>query len=251
MEEKHTRIKKDIVSIDYKDTLNFFDHRAEKYNDNNPYTVTMYQDSHPELVQERNRAETDKLLPLLRLDEQSKVLDLTCGIGRWSDAVSTEIREYCGIDFSEKLIDIARERNHKPNRCFYVGDAVRFRDVLTEHNKGKYSRFLLIGLLMYINDDDVMSIMRQLLETADRQSIICIREPLGIDERLTLKGFYSEELQTDYYAVYRTLDELMNIFEKTLLQNGFQVSQSGFLFSNGILNNRSETAQYYFVLERG
>lgn len=246
----NTRIKKNVSDINYDRTLQFFNKRAGKYKENNPYSVTMYQDNNPILVEERNKAETEKLLPLLRLDRHSKVLDLACGIGRWSDAITADIEEYCGIDFSENLIELATKRDHGANRNFYVGSVNRFLDVLRSNQKGNYNRMLLIGILMYINDRDLDSVMNQLAEVSEEHAVICIREPVGIDERLTLKNFYSEELKDNYNAIYRTRDELTRVFEKTLMAAGFQMTQSGFLFSEDELNNRRETAQYYFILER-
>ena len=248
--EESTRIKKSIAEIDYGNTLHFFNNRAGKYREDNPYAVTMYQDNNPSLVEERNKAEVAKLLPLLKLNFQSKVLDLACGVGRWSDAITTEIQEYCGVDFSERLIELARKRTHEKNRVFYVGSAIEFGTILTEHHKGQYDRIILMGILMYINDWDLAAVMEQILKTAEEHTVICIREPVGIDERLTLKEFYSEELKDNYDAIYRTRDELFNVFEKTLMTAGFRITQSGFLFDEDALNNRKETAQYYFVLER-
>ncbi len=248
--QKNARIKKDIMNIDYDHTLHFFNKRADRYQEENPYSVTMYQDNNPALVEERNKAEREKLLPLLRLDRQSKVLDLACGIGRWSDAITVDIAEYCGIDFSENLIELARKRHHETNRNFFVGSVNEFQDVLKKNQKGKYNTILLLGILIYINDSDLLSVMNQVVETAEEHTLICIREPVGIEERLTLREFYSEELKDNYNAIYRTRDELMSVFEKTLIAAGFQMKQSGFLFSEDNLNNRKETAQYYFFLER-
>lgn len=248
--EESTRIKKNVAEIDYENTLRFFNSRAGKYREENPYSVTMYQDNNPSLVEERNKAEVDKLLPFLKLNSQSKVLDLACGIGRWSDAIMTEIQEYCGIDFSESLIELARKRNYEENRFFYVGSVKELGNILTMNHKGQYDRILLMGILIYINDSDVISVMEQILKTIDEHAVICIREPVGIEERLTLKEFYSEELKNNYNAIYRTKNELLDVFEKTLIAAGFCMTQSGFLFDEDILNNRKETAQYYFVLER-
>lgn len=248
--QNSTRIKKNITNIDYDQTLHFFNNRAERYREENPYSVTMYQDNNPTLVEERNKAEVDRLLPLLQLDKQSRVLDLACGIGRWSDAITVDIDEYCGIDFSENLIELAQKRHHEAHRDFYVGSVNEFHDVLTRNQKGNFNRILLMGILIYINDNDLYSVMNQLIEVSEGHTVICIREPVGIDERLTLKEFYSEELKDNYNAIYRTRDELMNVFEETLLAAGFRMTQSGFLFSEDALNNRKETAQYYFVLER-
>lgn len=248
--QNDTRIKKKIAEIDYEHILQFFNGRASKYREESPYSVTMYQDNNPVLVEERNKAETGKLLPLLRLDPDSKILDLACGIGRWSDAITTQIDAYCGMDFSEGLIALAKKRTHETNRSFYIGAANDLQNVLAAHQKGKFNRILLIGILMYINDKDLLSVMNQLTGVSEEHAIICIREPLGIDERLTLRGFYSEELKDNYNAIYRTRDELMHVLENTLIKSGFRITKNGFLFSEDELNNRKETAQYYFILER-
>ena len=92
--------------------------------------------------------------------------------------------------------------------------------------------------------------MLQIEENCEEHGIICIREPIGIIERLTLKDFYSEELQDNYNAIYRNRLELQNFFEKTLLAKGFRIREEGFLFEEDTLNNRKETAQYYFIFER-
>lgn len=69
-------------------------------------------------------------------------------------------------------------------------------------------------------------------------------------ERLTLKDFFSEDLNDNYNAIYRTRDELVHFFEEELFQKGFQIEQEGFLFQEQGLNNRTETTQYYFILQR-
>ncbi len=65
-----------------------------------------------------------------------------------------------------------------------------------------------------------------------------------------MKDFYSEELENEYNAVYRTREELMNIFRDTLIHDGFYLKSEGWMFEDS-LNNRKETAQYYFIFQRG
>lgn len=247
---EQSRIKNMIADINYEQTLQFFNKRVRKYKADNPYSVTMYQDNNPALVSERNKAEVSKLLPFLKISPNSKILDLACGIGRWSDAIHTDVDEYCGIDFSEELIKIARKRHPDGKRNFYVGAVNNLQSVLAENKRGKYNTILLIGILMYINDKDFISTLNQVAEVSEEHCIICIREPVGINERLTLKNFFSSELEDTYNAIYRTRDELMTVFEKTLLINGFRISHEGFMFSEDALNNRKETAQYYYIFER-
>lgn len=243
------RIKKKIESVDYNETHKFFEKRAVKFNEFKPYITTMYQDNNPEIVEERNKKEMEKLLPLLELDESSKVLDIACGIGRWSDAIQQNINEYCGVDFSSELIKIAQERNTLKNRSFLVGTANNIEKLLQSNFKGFYDTVLLIGILIYLNDADVKETLNQVERCCKDHAIICIREPVAICERLTLKNYYSEELKDNYNAIYRTEDELKNFF-KILLDKGFEITEKGYLYEEDKLNNRKETFQYYFIFQR-
>lgn len=64
-EQHNMRVKKQHTDIDYNKTKDFFQHRADKFQKNNPYSVTMYQDNNAELVRERNEHEIKKLIPYL------------------------------------------------------------------------------------------------------------------------------------------------------------------------------------------
>ena len=115
----------------------------------------MYQDNNEEIVRQRNKKEIEKLMPLLHMEKEAKVLDVACGIGRLADALPEDIKEYCGMDFSEELVAIANKRNHR-NRFFYcVGGANEIAAVLKKNGKGLYNRILIVGILMYLNDVDM------------------------------------------------------------------------------------------------
>ncbi len=245
------RIKKDITNIDYNKTKNFFQNRASKYKEDNPYSVTMYQDNNAELVRMRNEKEMNKLIPCLQLTEESKVLDIACGIGRWADRMPAYIAEYFGVDFSEELVEIAKKRNQRTNIAFAQGAASEIETVIAVNGKDKFDRALLIGILMYLNEADVKNVFEQLGRICEEHALICVREPIGLGERLTLQNFYSDELKDDYNAIYRTRDEIVACMQDGLLAHGFAIREEGFLFEEDqSLNNRKETAQYYFILER-
>ncbi len=244
------RIKEQITDIDYMETQKFFSKRAEKYQEDNPYSVTMYQDNQPELVSERNRAEIEKLYPKLNFSKTSRILDAACGIGRWADAVNVEVDEYCGIDFSRELIGIANQRNKKANFFFYEGGFDEIDEILQKNKRGKYNTVLMVGILMYLNDKDLLRSLKAVEKVCEKEAVLCIREPIGLSERLTLKDFFSDELQDNYNAIYRTREELQFFLDEAFLQKGFTVTEEGFLFDEDLLNNRKETAQYYYVIER-
>ena len=103
---------------------------------------------------------------------------------------------------------------------------------------------------MYLNDGDLLRSLQAVEKICEKEAVICIREPVGIFERLTLKDFFSDELQDNYNAIYRTREELHTFLDEAFLQKGFAIAEEGFLFDADILNNRKETAQYYYVIER-
>ena len=245
------RIKNIVIDIDYDETKNFFERRMKKYKEDNPYSLTMYQDNHPELVRERNAKEVEIIRPLLKIQNSSKVLDIACGIGRWSDAIVDEIDQYCGLDYCESFIQLAKKRNEGlKNRSFFVAKGTEILKCINENALGKFNTILMMGFFMYLNDSDLLNVLNQVLEATEEESIICIREPIGISERLTLKDFYSNELEDEYNVIYRTRDELYSYFELSFLKKGFEIVREGFLFDDANLNNRKETSQYLFIFER-
>lgn len=242
------RIKKNIENINYDETQFFFQNRAKKYNSSYPYSVTMYQDSHPELTEKRNIQEVKKLRDLLRLDSSSRILDLACGIGRWAEQIDSNIDYYYGVDFASNLIEIAKKRITSEKKHFLTGAITNIQKVIPNKT---FNRVLIIGALVYLNDNDIIQMFTQIEHLCESKCIICIREPIALEERLTLKDFFSEELASNYNAIYRTRPELINLLTPSLLENGFSISLEGFLFENETqLNNRKETSQYFFILQR-
>ena len=242
------RVLNEKQNIDYGSTKSFFDRRAGKYNEENPYSVTMYQDDNADLVRRRNQYETEKLSRFLDMDRNCDVLDLACGVGRWADALKDKFGSYTGIDFSEEIIGIAKSRNMLPNVSFLTGALTELDTVL--ETEQRFDRILIIGALMYLNDEDISVAAEQVEKHCKANAIICIREPIGIENRLTLKDFYSAELNDNYNAIYRTRDELIQLVFPELLEKGFSIAREGFLFDDTDLNNRKETAQYFFILKR-
>lgn len=180
---------------------------------------------------------------------------MACGIGRWADAIKTEVKKYCGIDFSDELIRIATERNKRDNNYYYVGSTSQLEKIIKQKRKGKFNIVLIVGIMMYLNDNDVIEMLQQIEMCCEKEAVIRIREPIGIEERLTLKDYYSDELKCDYNAIYRTRDEIKEILKDTLLNKNFAIETERFLFeadelNNDELNNRKETKQYYYILKR-
>ena len=111
----------------------------------------------------------------------------------------------------------------------------------------KYNLVLITGLCPYLNNDDVIKLFTDLNNFLDTNAQIYLRESISVmGKRLTLKDFPSEELETDYNAIYRTPEEY-EILLKTY------VPQAKILDSQLLLTKdtgaREETNQRYWFLE--
>lgn len=246
------RVKKEKIDLAYQATKCFFEERAQRYHEANPYGATMYQDHNSELAEKRNEMEVKKILPLLKIDHNSVVLDIACGVGRWADVFKgLGIKRYVGTDFSSSFIKIARQRIQQPNFDFIAADACDTVKKLSGggiDGCGIFNRMILSGVLLYLNDKDVQRLFGDIHQLCAGHTRIYIRVPIGMEERLTLKDFYSDELETEYNAIYRTKTEYHKFMEDSLIQNGFRIESEGYIFEDDSLNNRQETRQYYFIL---
>ncbi|MBQ7561350.1 MAG: class I SAM-dependent methyltransferase [Synergistaceae bacterium] len=151
------RIKNVIEEISANNVHEFYNTRAANYNGENIFTLTCLNDKHPAITEERNKAEIMKLLPKLKLDKDSCVLDLACGFGRWLDSMPEFISKYRGIDFSSEMIKLAETRNTRSNAKFLTGSVLDV-DKIIPGEMGSFNRILMMGLLVYMNDSDILAL---------------------------------------------------------------------------------------------
>ena len=241
-EESKPRIDKNSVA-------NFFQERAQKVESVGLTRAVIYQDKHPDLAEKRDEAEKARLLPILELQDNSRVLDVGCGTGRWTDELSRHCTYYHGVDFSAALIDHAR-KSHPQTEDLRFSVAAAEDYSLTKLGESRpFDRILCCGVMIYLNDEDVTSAYRCMASVAAERCRILMREPVGILERLTIKEHFSDELEQSYNAIYRTQRELEDHMRDTLFESGFRLVDQGDVYE-AELNNRAETIQRWLVLER-
>ena len=239
----------DNSCIDRKSVADFFDKRAEKISTVGPLHAVIYQDKHHDLAERRDTAEKKKLLPLLRLDGSQRILDIGCGTGRWTNNLAKAGGWYHGMDACGGLIDFARKNHSAPNRVFTIASADRF-SLQTLHETVPFDRILCAGVLIYLNDTEVKEALRCMADVLTLGGLILIREPMGIKQRLTISQHYSDELEQEYNAIYRTQEELESMIQTAIPRPIFRLLSSGQVFDDPGLNNRSDTCQRWLLLER-
>ncbi len=91
-----------------------------------------------------------------------KVLDICCGFGFHSQWFSKE--QYTGIDFSEEMIDLAKQKY--PDKNFILGDVMKHAQI------GKFDVVFEVNSGRVLLDDDFPRIKELLSEYATKAVII-------------------------------------------------------------------------------
>lgn len=245
------RVTDKVIKIDETATKNFFVARTKK-NLPHRYNYVIYQDSTPELALQRDLYEKEKISPHLKLTENSNVLDIGCGVGRWGDEIIPILTtgQYIGIDYNEDFLKIAKQNFTDNEHCaFYNGSFQEAESILRNNGYSAFDTILINGVLMYINDTDIWHCLEFIKSFMRLGSRIYIKESVGANTRFTLNNFYSEELDSQYYAIYRSIDEYKNLFKEIYLADGYRIIASDATWKQE-LENRKETLSWYWIIEK-
>jgi len=159
------RIKDDIIEINEVEVKRFYDRRCKdissKDNKYARYSITMLHNT--TVSKDRDDYEKKRITPLLKIDNESKILDLGCGTGRWADAFKNiDIKSYVGIDFSQESIDLCKhEYANSQKYHFYCGRLQTMDDILSNEKIVLFNRALINGVFLYINDKDLYTILKK------------------------------------------------------------------------------------------
>lgn len=252
-EDSSSRIYGDYAEISSESVKSFYDSRA-KQNGDAPVDrpVVLCADTNPDNIELWAKEELEHWFPMFHLDENSQVFEIGFGTGRMTRYITDKAKEYVGVDYVEQFAKTVSEREDivkKENTRFYTASLDEFLAKNQAVYPKRFNRvFLSGGVFMYINDDVVCECIANLIPLLQDSCIIYISEPIAIEERLTLKSFYSENMKDYYSAIYRTEKDYEKIFEP-LLKEGFTIKVSEPFFKDDI-KKQKETKQWIFILER-
>ena len=203
-----------------------------------------------DIAEKRNNSEIIRVNNLLNFKDKFNVLDVGCGLGRFVEILSNNINSYDGIDFTEKYINFASKEYASKERINF--HCMLASDIDTRVIKpSSYNLIIITAVMLYMNDEEVSNLFEILPMLCTNRAQIYIRESISIiDTRLTLKDFFSDELQTYYNALYRTQAEFDVLIKKHLTSEGFTVINNDLVLDEN-LGARKETNQMYWYLTKG
>ena len=110
-----------------------------------------------------------------RVGHAPRILDVGCGTGRWTEELAGNSAYYHGIDFSAELIDHARASHPETASLrFSVAPAENYS--LAELGESQpFDRILCCGVMIYLNDEDVVGAFRCMASVASKKCRISRR----------------------------------------------------------------------------
>ena len=154
----------------------------------------------------RFRAEERIVKRLIRqTNREGSVLDLGSGIGCWTEFFARRFARVVAVEASTSLFDALQQR------CAPLLNVKTVQgDVLQFQPEDRYEVIFLGGLLMYLNEEDVVALLRKLISSLQPGGIILCRETT------VRQGTLSR--QSEYQAIYRSVAIYRRIFEESGLR---------------------------------
>lgn len=239
-----SRIYGETADINHEKIRDFFEKRFDK---DHPLSSVMLRNSEDHIAERRNQNEKVLLDRLLSdVKKPLSILDIGCGMGRWATNLLDRIAVYDGVDFTSSYVTASNEMfKDYPHIRFYQGLASEIDQLPLQ--LAHYDLIIVAGLLIYMNDNDVVKLMNIIDKLLAKEGLLYIRESISVmDQRLTLKDFHSDELNADYNAIYRTTEDYEEIFAAHL--HGLNVASSGLMLDK-TLGAREETNQRHWFFK--
>jgi trans-aconitate methyltransferase len=137
-----------------------------------------------------------------------RVLDVGCGAGTWTKIFADRYDSVVGIEQSPSMV-VAAQTLLAP----YPSAKVVEGDIREDLPEGPFDLIFLGGLCMYLNDLDVVAILRSLKDRLASGASIVLRESTVPQGKVTARG--------DYQAVYRNV----NLYQDLFREAGFPTSE--------------------------
>ena len=167
------------------------------------------------------------------------VLDLGAGNG-FSTGVVKPTNRYDLVDLNNNYVQTLKELVKYEER--YTVTCCNILDYVIKH---RYDLYFLLGVIQYIIDDsNLESLFAKIAESMDDNSFLLLRNSSSLESDLLINN-YSEDLNSEYSAKYRTIKSIDTLLRKVNLK----IIEWQFLLPKE-LDSKYGTRQVYFVITK-
>lgn len=140
-------------------------------------------------------------------------LEIGAGTCQWTYSLSKKSKLLLATDTCKGMINLGKEylqKNYPEIKVnFFIGDIC----IEKKPKNSPYDLIFISGLILYLSDIQLSEMIKFISKHTRSNSILILREPVGIDKKFLLDNVYSEELKANYSAIYRTEKNIINSFK--------------------------------------
>ena len=170
-------------------------------------------------------------------------IEIGAGSCQWTYILAKLSKNVLCTDTSKGMLDIGKEyinkKKTKNNIDFFYGDICEERNPINS----PYDLVFISGLILYLSQDQFSKLTKFIAINTKTNSNLILREPVGINKEYVLDDVYSEELETNYSAIYRTEKNIINAFKSI----NFIVENNKWLHPNNSKFNKWEETRLKLI----
>jgi len=166
----------------------------------------------------------DSIVEALKINKHDMVIDLCCGNGLITKSVSVNAMEIIGIDFSERLIDVAKEKSNSDNINYIASNVLNLPDSILNLT----SKFYIYEALQHLTSEMFSELLDE-LNTIARPVKLFVG---SVPDKEKLWDYYDTEEKKQFYlqrekenrphmGVWWTRDEVRTIAENSRFNVAF------------------------------
>ena len=198
-----------------------------------------------EFSKEKRKNEMKNIQALLsRINRTyNSCIEIGAGSCQWTYILAKLSKNVLCTDTSKGMLDIGKEyinkKKPKNNIDFFYGDICESINPINS----PYDLVFISGLILYLSQDQFSKLTKFIAINTKTNSNLILREPVGINKEYVLDDVYSEELETNYSAIYRTEKNIINAFKSI----NFIVENNEWLHPNNSKFNKWEETRLKLI----
>ena len=163
---------------------------------------------------EKSLIEKDIIVNLLESKNKifNSCIEIGAGTCQWTYILSKISKSILVTDTSKGMLELGQkfllDNYPKINVKFFIGDICKEIKPINS----PYDLVFISGLILYLNQNQFSKMLKFINNHTTNNATLILREPVGINKEYVLENVYSEELKTNYSAVYRTENKIINSF---------------------------------------
>ena len=221
-------------SVHSADIRGFWEERAKRYKQQDLVNVSNLE-ADAELALEKHLQEHKVLMDYMRPEAGQYILDLGAGHCAWAAVFARIVAHVDAVEYADGMVELA----HQNIEAEALNNITLHHCAAQEFDSDRsYDTVLLSGLTIYLSDDELSMLLRQIRGYLRPGGRIVLRDGTARETPFTIRNRYSEELGANYSAHYRTAAQYIDWFT----EHGFSVKRHQNMFPDGSpLNKRKET----------